>query len=194
MKQYFYPVLCALWCAGVVSFLGLAQAEAGETTSLVEPLRMVEPEPLSAGRYVAGGLVGSTLGLGIGHAIAGQYRNMGLFFTISEVVSLVVVGAGVGIGGKAVFNIGRGTGITDAASGLSNVGAVLAGASMALTGVVLYGIFHLWELFDIWIRPAGRLSHRPQRTEVRVGQSAHHLSRAQGGMGSSGRSVAILAI
>jgi hypothetical protein len=193
MKQYLHFLLCALLSAGAVSFSGLAQADATETASLVEPLVLVEQEPLSAGRYVAGGLVGSTLGFGIGHAIVGEYRNMGMLFTISEVVSLAVAGAGVAIGGKAVFNIGNGIGITDVESGLSNAGAIVAGACMALVGLVLYGVFHLWELVDVWMRPAGRLSRRGRQGQATTGQSDRLVAGIRGAVAHSGGTGAILA-
>ena len=44
---------------------------------------------IAVGRYVAGGVVGTTLGLGIGHAMQGRYwRDYGWAFTAGEIITL----------------------------------------------------------------------------------------------------------
>ena len=45
---------------------------------------------IAVGRYVAGGVVGTTLGLGIGHALQGRYwRDYGWAFTAGEIITFL---------------------------------------------------------------------------------------------------------
>ena len=45
---------------------------------------------IAVGRYVAGGVVGTTLGLGIGHAMQGRYwRDYGWAFTAGEIITFL---------------------------------------------------------------------------------------------------------
>ncbi len=81
-------------------------------------------------RWLAGGIVGTVVGLGIGHGIEGRYMDKGLIFTISESLSilLIIIGAAV--------PMPRG----------ASIPLIVVGA-LGLTG------FKIWEIVDIWTGP-----------------------------------------
>jgi hypothetical protein len=116
-------------------------------------------------RYIAGGIVGSVLGLGVGHAIEGRYK--GLLFTITEAaaITLIIVGSVVPMPQGAKIPI------------------ILVGA-LGLAG------FKIWEIIDIWTGPnyanAALLPEEMQRNGYAVSMaqnlSAMSSSVLQGGL------------
>ena len=102
-----------------------------------ELLIPLEKMPITKGRYIAGGIVGTAVGFGVGHAINGEYRNIGWLFTLGEVGSIATM-----IGGMVV-------GITDSIEGNpdSKGLTLMAIGAIAMTG------FRIWEIVDVWTRP-----------------------------------------
>jgi hypothetical protein len=102
-----------------------------------------QPEPdnqpvISKGKYVTGGVLASTLGFGIGHAVQGRYLYKGLIFTATELTGLVLV----------------------ANSGCSSSRHANARSSFdkgdcddekkVQAGLALWLGFHVWEIVDAW--------------------------------------------
>lgn len=97
---------------------------------------------LSRDRYVWGGITGTVLGFGIGHAIQERYKEKGWIFTLTD-----ALGVGTILGGYVDLNIRyREHGKTGDAS----VGTVIPGLIIAGVGVaVLFG-FRIWQAIDLW--------------------------------------------
>lgn len=97
---------------------------------------------ISTVRYVTGGLLGTyPVGLGIGHAIQGRYRDTGYIFTAGELASagVVIVGA---LGCLSRPDTSNGT------WECSNVDEFLI-----VGGIVSYIGFRIWEIVDVWAVP-----------------------------------------
>lgn len=83
--------------------------------------------------YITGGIVGTIVGLGIGHAIERRYWNKGLLFSITEGTSIALIIVG------AVVPMPR-----------------AAGISMTVVGALGLTAFKIWEIVDIWTGPMPR--------------------------------------
>lgn len=106
-------------------------------------------DTIGRGRYVTGGIVGSVIGLGIGHAINGTYGKRGWIFTASEVASL-----GLLVGGLAVTLTKSGVAEAPYGSGEEHYSTVdPAGPVMFIAGAVAYGALRVWEAVDLWVSP-----------------------------------------
>ncbi len=81
-------------------------------------------------RYVIGGILGTIVGLGVGHAIERRYFDQGLIFSVSEGLSILLIIIGTTV-------------------------PMPNGASIPLTliGGFTLGAFKLWEIVDIWSGP-----------------------------------------
>lgn len=125
--------------AAVVSLPGFVAAQPGQTPPTPPtPLTPAEQELLERGEIeqgeiVAGGLVGTFFGLGLGHAIQGRYLDRGWIFTVGEVASFTVAVAG-------------------AASCIDD-GPDCSGMGVFVAGFVSLLGFRVWELIDIWAAP-----------------------------------------
>ena len=88
---------------------------------------------ISTTRYVAGGVIGSYIGLGIGHGIVGKYSESGWRFTTGQLVSASLIVAGLS---ECV-----GSWVKD---------EDCSGNTALVLGVYGYIGFRLWEIYDIW--------------------------------------------
>jgi len=90
-----------------------------------------------AGRtnYIAGGIVGTIVGFGIGHAIQHRYNEMGWIFTISDTVSVGAIIAGSLIGSPRPL-----------------------GTFLWVSGVLLLVGFRVWQAIDLWVVPTGAMA------------------------------------
>jgi hypothetical protein len=102
--------------------------------------------PVSTGKYITGGVLGSTIGFGIGHAVQGRYGERGWLFTMTE-----AVGTGMMILGCNDRKDRDGDGEKEC----NNKGLVAAGLVVAIG-------FHIWEIVDVWT------TARPVETEPTV--------------------------
>jgi len=94
--------------------------------------------PLSDARYLIGGIMGSTVGFGLGHAIQRRYLPMGLIYSLVEGVALFgFMSASIASNKIGVDSRGR----HDFDLGL--LGAVCLGT---------YAGFHIWEGIAVWMR------------------------------------------
>ena len=98
--------------------------------------------PIPQGRYIAGGITGSIVGFGIGHAIqgGGRYRDRGWIFTAGEGGSLALMMVGI-------FQCLGDSRYDDHRSRCDR------GAAISAVGVVGFIGFHIWEIVDLWVAP-----------------------------------------
>ena len=118
---------------------------------------------------VAGGLVGTFFGLGLGHAVQGRYGDIGWVFTVGEV------------GGVTVAMIGLAQ-CLDIDSDCDEAPALFWGGLLAFVG------FRIGELVDVWAGPS-RHNDKVRALRLRLGypppqqQWGLYLSPTKGGDG-----------
>lgn len=96
---------------------------------------------ISTTAYVAGGVVGTFVGLGIGNAIQGRYMPYGLVFTLGEIGSASLYAWGVADCLEQDLN-----GVITRSTVHCHDGALVVGA-IGLVG------FRVWEIIDNWAAP-----------------------------------------
>lgn len=90
--------------------------------------------------YIAGGLLSSYPGFGIGHAVQGRFTEKGWIFTAGELGSLAMIVAGAGDCWK------------DSSTSSSSNNTCSGGGAIVL-GFLGYVGFHIWEIVDAWVAP-----------------------------------------
>jgi hypothetical protein len=125
---------------------------------------------ISTEETVAGGLVGTFFGLGLGHAVQGRYLDKGWIFTVGELGSLTVMVIGVS---QCIDN---------------DDGCDDGGGLLILGGFVAALGFRVWELIDVWAAPSSH-NARVRALRLRLGYPPPqpvwglHLAPARGGDG-----------
>jgi hypothetical protein len=125
---------------GIVLTIGLI-GQAEELKANIELIGKSDQEqsgriPISKKRYVTGGIFGSAVGLGIGHAIQGRYLAKGLMFSVTEVVGLGLLSSANCYNRQNERDVRRRGDCDD--------------TDKALLGAGLWLGFHIWEVIDIW--------------------------------------------
>ena len=88
----------------------------------------------SVSRYIAGGILGTWIGLGLGHAVNGTWREIGKIFTYGEIIAVGSLTTGLFMTGPEFDGSDLGT-------------------AMFVNGLIVYGGLRLWEIVDVWLRP-----------------------------------------
>jgi len=88
---------------------------------------------VSTGQYITGGLVGSFLGFGIGHAIQGRYLEKGYIFTLGETVIPLIMA-------PVLYNLTTTKAQRDKCVDMCGFGSFIT---------VALG-FRVWEIFSLW--------------------------------------------
>jgi len=104
---------------------------------------------ISTGSLIGGGLAGTFLGLGIGHAVYGKYTSKGWIFTVGELGSFTIMALGVSQIGECFWG---------SSSGCSNAAGTYVVGAIAFLG------FRIWELIDVWTLPS---SHNRQYQAIK---------------------------
>lgn len=109
--------------------------------------RAERPE-IELGDYIAGGVLGTAVGFGIGHAVQGRWQDKGWIFTVGEAAGITLFAVGVAGLASSVQ-----TGSFDGPSSSSY--ALVAISMLAISGV------RIWEIIDVWtaVRPQRRQRH-----------------------------------
>lgn len=114
--------------------------------------------PVATGKYITGGVLGSTIGFGIGHAVQGRYEDKGWIFTATESAGLVLLIAGCSSTKRN----------SDGDKECSNPG-------LSAVGLITLIGFHVWEIVDIWStatpvedRPAVMLLPNPEAPGIGI--------------------------
>ena len=109
-------------------------------TSAVNGADAAKPKHISNGRYIAGGIVGTAVGFGIGHAVQGSYGEIGWVFTAGEVAGLSMMIAGLSLG------------ISRPRDGNDERQLKAIDKTLIFTGLATQLGFHIWEVVDVWTR------------------------------------------
>lgn len=133
MKPVIAILSCLMLSLTAVAQTGSPTRPAGQPVTN-EVKEVSDRVPVPTGKYITGGILGSALGLGIGHAVQGRYQERGWIFTATQAAGAAMLIAGCnnpkdrdGDGDKECKN-----------GGLSVVGlGVLIG-------------FRVWEVVDVW--------------------------------------------
>jgi hypothetical protein len=118
-------------------------------------------------QYVAGGIIGTVVGFGVGHAIEGRYMPLGLVFTVGEVASYALIIAGL-------VNC-----VDDAANysfySNNNSSTTTCNHTAALTiGLVGFIGLRLWEIVDVWAAPPS-INRRYDNLKEHVNLTSTHF-------------------
>jgi len=150
-----------------------------------EENEILEEGRISRQRRVAGGLIGTTIGFGLGHVATGEYLERGWVFTLGEL--------GTAFTGLLGFGIALGDGLSNLCESSnchrSDHGAL--GPTLMLAGGIGFAAFKGWEIYDVWSRP---LEHNRKYDEIqkKIGrepeeESSWHLipiaTQTGGGLG-----------
>ncbi len=143
----------------IVAFLlllGLAtNAHAGDPSPQAEPaapltdrdFEILERGTYGTGEIVGGGLLGTLVGFGTGHAAQGRWRDTGWIYTAGESASFLVLA-----GGAAACSGGRDDDDDDEDL---RVFSDSAGCVVIVAAVTLgtFAVFRIAEIVDVWATP-----------------------------------------
>jgi len=102
-----------------------------------EERKILEKGEYSDGEIVGGGLLGSFLGLGLGHAAQGRFREKGWIFLVGEAV------------GSYVFMWS----LINCVDDIDNDSDHCNGGMLA-TSIIAVAVLRIWEIVDLWTVPA----------------------------------------
>ncbi len=125
-----------------------AGATPGRRVLTSDEREMLETGPISEASWVMGGIVGTWLGFGLGHAVQGRYADHGLIFTGGELLTITVGIAALleGMFDNTVCVPGVGC-----SAGESNRELWIAVGFGSFLG---FGILRIVEAVDVWTGPA----------------------------------------
>jgi uncharacterized protein YcfJ len=111
-------------------FLAQNKSRPAEKQVSAEVPEKSDKTPVSMGKYITGGIIGTTIGFGIGHGIQGngRYASKGWIFTAGMSAGMLASISGA---------------VECVATTNPNCSTFWAG-----TGVLLG--FHIWEIVDVW--------------------------------------------
>lgn len=103
-----------------------------------EERELIAHGEIDPGQVVAGGLVGTFFGFGLGHAVQGRFSDRGWIFLLGE---------GASVASVMTFALTCVDGLESRTCD-NNAGFLVAG----LVGIV---VFRVWEIVDVWGGPSG---------------------------------------
>jgi hypothetical protein len=122
------------------------------STSQASPVPVATPtappvDGIPIGRFVAGGVVGSVFGLGIGHMVQGNWVSKGWKFTFGEALAYGLI-----LGGSIDTASARYSSSTSTrySSSTASTRTSSQSSTMVLSGILLYGGLRVWEIIDLW--------------------------------------------
>ena len=144
---------------GGLVFLMTASAHAGaggrraptldQLDALLEPA--ADPKELISGTDAfLGGMTGTLVGFGMGHAVIAQYEELGYVFTLGEFGTGMI--AVLGASGLALVKSTNPPNATD--------------SPLFWVGAASFAAFRIWEIYDIWSRPGRYNAELRKQQEV----------------------------
>ena len=155
--------LCSTFIlAAVVPSSAVAQPGQWTPTQAPAPAVQLTPEEheilqrgeISIGKRIGGGIVGTAVGYGIGHAVQGRWSETGWIFTLGEGTALTV------------FMVAFSSCIAADFEGRAHEDR--CAASLIGSGVALLG-FRIWEIVDVWTGPS-KHNRKVRELKQRTGQ------------------------
>ena len=132
-----------------------------------EDREILDKGEMPMGRYIAGGVVGTAVGFGIGHAIEGRYAFPGWIFTAGETISWITLAVGLSkCTTTTTYSSTYGYSDTRDCGGGAKA-AIIIGAT-ALVGL------RIWEILDVWLVPMAQ-NERYHAAEKRSNLSFYAL-------------------
>ncbi len=129
---------------GLTVFLSLTALASDPSLPKSDPSGSEKGTPsviqISRGKYITGGVLASTLGFGIGHAVQGRYSEKGWIFTAAEVTGLALL---IHANCFRPRNTNSQIRSVREQSDCENVTEGIGGAALLLG-------FHIWEVIDAW--------------------------------------------
>jgi hypothetical protein len=120
-----------------------------ETYRLTEEERKVlDQGEISDGQRAFGGILGTTVGFGLGHLAMGEYAEAGWMYTVGE-----ALGVGTFLFGTSQISNCWLSDNYNCQEKPRIIKGPLVGAFI-LTGLVMFSAAKLTEIFDVWSRPA----------------------------------------
>lgn len=127
-----------------------------------EERKILADGEISTASYVIGGILGTyPIGLGVGHAIQGRFKDQGWIFLTGELVSLAAV-----IGGVSCTRPSAPSGYSYTECSLNTLGTL---------GIAGFIGFRIWEIVDVWAAPP-EINRRYRDLKSRV--AAYEISPA----------------
>ncbi|MFZ4714541.1 MAG: hypothetical protein ACOYL6_12540 [Bacteriovoracaceae bacterium] len=102
---------------------------------------ILEAGPVTRKKYVAGGITGTVLGFGAGHAMVGKWKEAGWYYTAAE------------LGFLSLMMIGHKKSLSDTLSTGFNGNFDGSNYALMITGYVGFISARIGEIFDVWNRP-----------------------------------------
>jgi len=119
-----------------------------------EDQKILEKGRYETGPYVTGGVLGTAIGFGIGHAVQSRYGEMGWIFTVTEVPAYGAFLAGY------IRWLNRSRRHDDELPKAQPLDITLMAA-----GGAVFMAFHIWEIVDVWVTPQ---THNKRYDELRA--------------------------
>ncbi len=173
-------LLCILALAphGAFAFSPLEEEARQKGVELTErERRTLAIGEITRTEYLAGGILGTwPVGLGIGHAVQGRWRDRGWIFTAGEAGAIAMMAASGDCTGKILRND------DNECTGPNEV--------LLLGGLVGYVGFRVWEIADVWGAPwrhrrrLRKLERKIRRADPPVAMDVLPLLRPDGGAGA----------
>lgn len=130
--------------------------------------------PVTSGEWVLGGILGTWLGFGVGHAAQGRWTDAGILFTGAELLSLTALFTGFSNAGNSSIECSE-FGCRERRSNNE------VWTTVGVVGGIGFAVFRIWEIIDVWYGP-GAVNRRYEEVRNRTGRwSLSLLPRGEGG-------------
>ncbi len=120
---------------------------AGRPPLTQEEMRTLMRGPISPVAWVGGGVLGSWIGFGTGHAVQGRFLDSGVIFAGGELLSLVVASVAFERGSSSSFSCDE-FGCREELVNRDTWKGIGAGS------VLLFAALRVWEIVDVWYGPS----------------------------------------
>jgi hypothetical protein len=131
-----------------------------------DELRTLMRGPISPAAWAGGGILGTWLGFGVGHAVQGRFWDAGVIFTAGEGLSIFLMVASISNASLSnCSSFGCRSSILDRDTW----------EAIAVVGGLSFAIFRVWEIVDVWYGPV-RVNAYHRELQERHGQPSWSLN------------------
>lgn len=130
---------------------------------------VLERGPISGGAWVGGGVLGTWVGFGLGHAVQGRWSDSGALFTVGETLSLAMMITGiVNTLGSSDFTCSVDAQGQEFCTQRDNRTSETLWEGMAVASGIIFGVLRVWEIIDVWGGPV-RINAEYSRVRAKTG-------------------------